>query len=63
MSAPLALFKHFKLGNYSLKKSNSLIFNVLNTHVFIKSYYLRHLKSALGTLVNISIYLFINKIF
>jgi hypothetical protein len=54
MSASGALFKHAKLGSYSLKKSNSSISNVLNTQVFIKSYYSRLLKSALEALVNIS---------
>jgi len=49
MSALGTLFKHFKFGNYFLKKSNSLIFNALNTHVFIKSYsYLRPLTNVSG---------------
>ena len=54
-SAPGALFKHSKLGNYFFKKSNSSISNALNTQIFIKSYDLRPLKSTLEVLINISL--------
>jgi hypothetical protein len=40
------LIKDFILRNYSLKKSNSSISNVLNAQTFIKIYYLRFLKSG-----------------
>ena len=53
-SAPGALFKHTKLGNYLLKKSNSSISKALNSQLFIFFfYYFRPLKSASGALVNI----------
>ena len=51
MGVFVTLFKHSKLGTYSLKKSNSLIFNVLNPQIFIKNYHLRPLKSVTGHLL------------
>jgi len=42
-----ALFKHTKLGNYSLKKSNSSISNILNTQVLIKKLLFKTLKEYL----------------
>jgi len=58
------LFKHSKLGeNYSLKKSNNSISNSLNTHVFIKDYYLRPLTSASKTLINISLLNLVNHLY
>lgn len=39
------LFKYSKLKNYSLKSSNNLIFNAINTYIFIKSYHLKSLMS------------------
>jgi hypothetical protein len=50
------LIKDFILTNYSLKKSNSSISNVLNAQTFIKTCYLRFLKSAPGALVSISLF-------
>jgi len=52
-SALRTLFKVFLLRNYSLKKFNTSIFDALNAQFFIKIYYLKFLKSALKTLVNI----------
>lgn len=46
MSVSETLFKHTKISNYSLKKLNILIFNVINTHIFIYTYHLRSLISA-----------------
>lgn len=40
LRASQILFKNFKS-----KSSNMSIFNALNTHIFIKSYYLKPLKS------------------
>jgi len=59
-SAPGTLFKHSKLENYSLKKSKSSISNALNVQFFLKSYYLRPLKSASGARVNISLKIRVN---
>jgi len=60
-SAPMTLFKHSKLRNYSLKRLNCSISNALNTHIFIKSYYLRPLTSVSGALVNISLNIITSK--
>jgi len=46
--SPGTFFKHFKLGNYSLKKLNSSIFNALNTHIFIKKLLFKTLKKCSG---------------
>jgi len=54
MSAPGALFKHSKRRNNLIKKLNISISDALITHIFIKSYFLKPLKSAPGALVNIS---------
>jgi len=61
-SALRALFKDYILRNYSLKKYNVSIFDALNAQVPIKTYYLKSLKSALRTLVNISLFLLISLI-
>jgi len=58
-SAPGAFFKQFKIRNYSLRKSNILIYNVLITQISIKIYYLKLLKSAPVALVNISLIIII----
>jgi len=52
------LFKQYKLGNYSLKKSNSSISNALNAQDFIKSLmpinkYLRAWYRPLYTLLSL----------
>lgn len=48
------LFKHTKISNYHFKKSNISISNAIITCIFINTCYLCSLKSAPGTLVNIS---------
>jgi len=58
---PVVLFKHFKLENYSIKMSNSSMFNAY-TRVFIKNYHLRLLKNTSEILVNISLSLIITMI-
>jgi len=50
--SPKHSFKYFNSRNYSLKKSIVSIFNVLNTIIFIKIYYLKVLKSAAQMHVN-----------
>jgi len=40
--------KDSKLSNYSLKKSNILIFNALNTRIFKNIYYFVVLKQCSG---------------
>jgi hypothetical protein len=42
------VFKHTKLGNYSLKKSNSLISHALNTYFFYKKLLFKTLKECPG---------------
>lgn len=49
------LFKDSIKRNYFIKKLNISILNALITNIFMQSYYLKVLKSALGTLVNISL--------
>jgi len=52
----MTLFKHFKLNNYSFKKSNISISNALITRIFINTYYLWSLNSTPEALINISIF-------
>jgi hypothetical protein len=47
-----ALFMNSILKNYSFKKSNSLIFNLLNARIFITTYHLRFLKRTSWTIFN-----------
>jgi len=46
-SAFRILFKDTQLRNYLLKIFNILIYDALNAQVFIKTYYLKSLKSTL----------------
>jgi len=48
-SAPETLIKHSKIKNYSLRKLNIFISNILITHIFIKIYHFKLLKSSPGT--------------
>lgn len=57
---PHIFFKHFKLWNYFLRKSNILISNTLITQNFIETYHLRPLKSTSKTLVIISFFIIPN---
>jgi len=49
-----ALFRVYQLRNYSLKKFNVSISDVLNAQFSIKFYFLKSLKNALRAFVNIS---------
>ena len=51
MNAFKTLFKVFQLRNYSMKKFNTSIFNVLNAQFSIKIYLLKSLTSALRALI------------
>ena len=57
-STHMTLFKHSKISNYFLKKSNILISKALIRRIFINTYYLWSLTSAPRAFVNISIFLF-----